>query len=104
MDPLEPHRLWLLIAGVGFFAFLLGRATKGAGPDERARRSLAEDEAIRTGLNRLSPPTLQEIDRLIAERKKIEAIRVLREATGLGLRLAKLAVERRAEGGNGRRE
>lgn len=98
MDHIEPYQFWLLLAAVGYAGFSLGRATKGLTPEERAQRSFAEDEKIRTAMDELSPATLEEIDRLMAARKKIEAIRVLREASGLELKLAKIAVERRVAG------
>ena len=46
----------------------------------------------------ISHATWDEVDRLTAAGKKIEAIKVLREASGLGLKLSKDAVERRAGG------
>lgn len=98
MENIEPYQIWLVIAAVGYAGFLLGRATKGPGAEERARRAFAEDEEIRTAMDELAPTKLEEIDRLMAERKKIEAIKVLREASGLGLKLAKMAVEQRAGG------
>ncbi|WP_199836308.1 ribosomal protein L7/L12, partial [Streptomyces sp. NRRL F-4489] len=41
-------------------------------------------------------PRLAEVDDLLAKGKKIQAIKVYREATGAGLAEAKEAVERRA--------
>lgn len=78
-----------------YAAFLFGRATKPASPQERERRRLVEEEEIETAVSGLSASKWAEIDRLLSDRKKIDAIKVLREATGLGLKLSKMAVERR---------
>ena len=96
MENLEPYKLWLLMAAVAYIAFMVGRATKGASPEERARRDMVAQQEIETALAQLPSSKLEEIDRLIADRKKIEAIKVLREATGLGLKLSKMAVDQRS--------
>ena len=51
------------------------------------------------GLNSFSPPlmTEAEIDRATDDRKKILAIKLLREQTGLGLKASKEAVEARMQ-------
>jgi len=95
MENISPIQLWLLMAAVAYAAFLFGRATKPVDPQERERRRLVEETEIETAVSGLSASKWEEIDRLLSDRKKIEAIRVLREATGLGLKLSKLAVERR---------
>jgi len=46
----------------------------------------------------LDASKLAEVKRLVTDGKKIEAIKVLREATGLGLKLSKMAVDRRMSG------
>ena len=48
------------------------------------------------GDDRLDAAARDEIDRLLAERRKIEAVKRYREAAGVGLKEAKLAVEARA--------
>ena len=96
MENLEPYKLWLLMAAVAYIAFMVGRATKGASPEERARRDMVAHQEIETALAQLPSSKLEEIDRLIADRKKIEAIKVMREATGLGLKLSKMAVDQRS--------
>jgi len=98
IENLEPYKLWLLVTAVAYVAFLLGRATKGASPEERQRRELAEAQEIETAMANIPQSKLEEIDRLMADAKKIEAIKTLREATGLGLQLSKMAVEQRAPG------
>ncbi len=98
MENFEPYQLWFLMAAVAYVAFLLGRATKGASPEERQRRELVETQEIETAMANIPQSKLEEIDRLMADRKKIEAVKTLREATGLGLKLSKMAVEQRATG------
>jgi ribosomal protein L7/L12 len=98
MESFEPYQLWLVMAAVAYVGFLLGRATKGASPEERQRQLMVEHQEIETAMAGLDGSKLAEVDRLMADGKKIEAIKVLREATGLGLRLSKMAVERRMSG------
>ncbi len=95
MQNFSPVQLWLLMAAVAYVAFLFGRATKPVDPQERERRRLVEEAEIETAVSGLSASKWEEIDRLLSDRKKIEAIKVLREATGLGLKLSKMAVENR---------
>ena len=96
MENLEPYQIWLWIGAIACGAFLFGRATANGGLEERERRQRIEEQDIETALAQLSPEKLEDIDRLIKARKKLDAIRTMREATGLGLKLSKLAVERRA--------
>ncbi len=98
MENLEPYKFWLLMAAVAYAAFLIGRATKGASPEERQRRQLVEMQEIETAMAGLDASKLEQVDRLIVDGKKIEAINVLREATGLGLMLSRMAVEQRMPG------
>lgn len=95
MENFSPIQLWLLMAVIAYAAFLFGRATKPVSPQEKERRRLVEDEEIETALRDVTASKWEEIDRLLSDRKKIEAIKVLREATGLELKLSKMAVERR---------
>lgn len=98
MHDFLPTGVWLALAAVAYIAFMIGRATGrasgGAGSSESRR--MADEQAIATATANLSPSVWADIDRLLAEKKKIEAIKVLREASGLGLKLAKDAVEQRA--------
>jgi len=98
MESFEPYQLWLVMAAVAYVGFLLGRATKGASPEERQRQRMVEEQEIETAMAGLDASKLAEVDRLMADGKKIEAIKILREATGLGLKLSKMAVERRVSG------
>jgi len=98
MESFEPYQLWLVMAAVAYVGFLLGRTTKGGSSEAREHQRMVEEQEIETAMAGLDVSKLEEIDRHMRDVKKIEAIKVLREATGLGLRLAKMAVERRARG------
>ena len=95
MENLSPIQLWILMAAVAYAAFLFGRATKPVSPEEQERRRQVEEKEIEVAIADLSTSKSEEIDRLLANGKKIEAIKSMREATGLGLKLAKMAVEKR---------
>lgn len=90
---------WLVLAVVAYGAFMIGRAigraSAAAGSPESRR--MADEEEIAAATASLTPSVWAEVDRLLGEKKKIEAIKVLREASGLGLKLSKDAVERRAK-------
>lgn len=92
---------WILIAFIAYFAFALGRATKGTGP-----RETREERAASTAANmaRLTGAARAEVERLLDERRKIDAVKACREALGTGLRDSKdvvdaLCEQRRAFGG-----
>ena len=95
MEQIEPYQIILLMAAVAYAAFLFGRATASHGGGEHQR--LVEDEEIEAAMRSISAPKLEEVDRLIDNRTKIAAIKVVRAETGLGLKLAKMAVDRRAQ-------
>lgn len=97
MENLDPMGHWLLLGVTAGIAFMIGRASAGRGGDPLARK-LAEEQEIAGAVSELSSSTWEEVDRLMRDNKKIEAIKVLREATGLGLKLSKQAVEQRAAG------
>ncbi len=50
MESFEPYQLWLVIAMVAYVGFLLGRATKGASPEESQRRRMVEEQEIETAM------------------------------------------------------
>ena len=97
MENLDPMGQWLLLGVTAWIAFMFGRASAGRGGDPLARK-VAEEQEIAGAVSELSSSTWEEVDRLMRDNKKIEAIKVLREATGLGLKLSKQAVEQRAAG------
>ncbi len=98
MENLDPMGRWLLLAVVAWIAFMIGRATGRGGGESREARAVRENEEIAAATAQISHATWDEVDRLTAAGKKIEAIKVLRDASGLGLKLSKDAVERRAGG------
>lgn len=85
----DPAVLLTLVV-VAVVAFLLGGISSGSGiPTE------AEKAEISTAMASLSPQQKMKIDAAIDARRKIEAIRIVRGATGLGLKHAKMGVEAR---------
>ena len=96
MENLEPPIQWIVLALTAWVAFMIGRASNSGGGVDREARRMAEEQEIAAATANLSPSVWAEVDRLLAEKKKIEAIKVLREASGLGLKLSKQAVEQRA--------
>lgn len=95
MENLEPFQLWLLMAAVAYIAFMIGRASgrsgnDGLSPEERRFRAQQEAESAFSSLE-LSKQ--EEVDRLLNDGKVIAAVRVVREAAGIGLKDAKAAVD-----------
>ena len=80
---------WSLIAFGVFTAFVLGWIT---GRSTAAARSLSRPSSART-LASLGPAIRTEIEAAIASGHKIEAIKLLREATGMGLKESKETIE-----------
>ncbi len=66
-----------------------------AGRDHAGVKEL-EGKEVDEVLSALAPETLSTVDNYIRAGQKIAAIKALRAQTGSGLRLAKLAVDRRA--------
>lgn len=85
---LEPEFLVTLLA-----VFLLGRFTAGGKKRDSLSpppRSAAEIDAL---LSMVTASTWIRVDDALNEHKKIRAIKILREATGLGLKDARDAIE-----------
>ena len=96
MENFEPYQLWLLMGAVAYVSFLAGRVTANGGSTESAEeRRFREDHEAERNFSSLSPSKQTEIDGLLTDGKLIEAIKLIREETGIGLRDAKLAAERR---------
>lgn len=87
---LEPEFLVTLLA-----AFLLGRLTAGG----KTRNSLSPipptPEEVEAALKKVTLAKWMEIDAELDARKKIRAIKLLRDATGLDLKDSKEAIEAR---------
>lgn len=85
----DPDVLW----AIGL-AFLLGFMVRGAGRSPQPS-DLSSPGDIQAQLERVTPQQWTEIDGEIAARRKISAIRMLRQYTGLGLKDSKEAIEAR---------
>jgi ribosomal protein L7/L12 len=85
--------LWILVPAVLLLLILLARALAGGGSEMVAGQRAATFE---TGSDHLTVLAQPDVQAAIAGRRKIEAIKLVRERTGLGLREAKLLVERTA--------
>ncbi|MCJ2179336.1 ribosomal protein L7/L12 [Novosphingobium album (ex Hu et al. 2023)] len=80
---------WAVIVLAALTVFVLGWI---AGRGMNGTRTLSGPTAVRT-LNEVGPALRSEIESAIAAGRKIEAIKLLRDATGMGLRESKAAVE-----------
>lgn len=96
MDHLDQNQIFLLL-GALIVGFILGRKSKsGGGGETSVERAMREQRRSEELLSELSPDALMQVDELMRARKKIEAIKFLREKTGCGLKEGKDAVETRA--------
>ncbi|MGE0408047.1 MAG: hypothetical protein AB7P23_02155 [Amphiplicatus sp.] len=96
MDVFSQHETWYWMAGVAIIAFFLGRMSAGgASPEAREARRMRERQSAEDAFANLAPTTQQELDGLIAEGKIIDAIKKVREATGLSLKESKDAIDYR---------
>ena len=84
---------WLLIPAAVLLLVLLLRAFTGGSREMVAGQRAAGFEPGAAHLAALAQPDVQDA---IANRRKIEAIKLVRERTGLGLREARLLVERQS--------
>ncbi len=102
MENLEPLQIWLLMGAVAYIAFMAGRATANKGDKEsREARAFRIQENAESLFSSLTGSTVEEVDRLIGNGKIINAVRVVRENTGAGLKDSKDAVDwRRRSMGN----
>lgn len=80
----------VLVVGIVLIGIVLGARSASRNGTSPAVRSVGEAEALRTPL---PPDTRNRVLELIRQQKKIQAIKVLREATGYGLKEAKEVVE-----------
>lgn len=96
MTNLDPAAQWLLLAFVAWGSFMIGRASanRTSAEERRMRRENDEQEASEAFAG-LPSPVHADIDRLLLDGKLIEAIKLVREHTGLGLRDSKFAAEQR---------
>jgi len=76
-----------------FIVFILARATAGGRSVNSLSPTPPTQEEIDAALKRVTLSKWMEIDAELDARKKINAIKLLREATGLGLKDSKDAIE-----------
>lgn len=85
----------LLALALAFLGLTVSTVNRFARADERLARVERKLDLIIKHLDlREEFPRMDEVNALVREGKKIQAIKVYREATGAGLREAKEAVER----------
>ncbi|HAE26950.1 MULTISPECIES: ribosomal protein L7/L12 [Hyphomonas] len=88
---LQPEVLFTLFA-----AYILGRMTAGRrARDNGLSPTPPTPKEIKAALDRVTMSKWLEIDAELDARKKIRAIKLLRNATGLGLKDSKHAIEER---------
>lgn len=97
LEDLSTLEALALIAAVAVVMFQIGRmSASGESPMDRDARRMQERLNAEEQFNALQPEVQEQIDALVQAGKVIEAVKVIREATGLGLRDAKLIVDARA--------
>ncbi|MEE2921632.1 MAG: hypothetical protein VYC38_07710 [Pseudomonadota bacterium] len=77
-------------------AFGLGFLVRGIGVNTKSPPILTQAQ-VEDALSRVTKARWAEIDRAIDDRKKLLAIKLLREQTGLGLKASKEAIEARMQ-------
>ncbi|MEZ5891996.1 MAG: hypothetical protein R3C58_02445 [Parvularculaceae bacterium] len=96
MEDFAPAGGWLATAFIAYVAFMIGRATKGSeSAESREMRRMQEEQTALSAFSSLTPSIQTDVDRLLLDRKLIEAIKLIREHTGLGLKDSKFAAEQR---------
>lgn len=97
MQDLDPPGGWLLLAAAVYIAFMAGRASAGPreSPEDRELRRMREGERAAGAFAALSPSVQADVDRLLLDGKKIEAIKIIREQTGMGLKESKGVADQR---------
>ena len=88
---MQPATLFLVA-----IAFFLGFLVRGIGINSLSPPILTEAQ-IDEALSKVSKSRWAEIDGAIDDRKKLLAIKLLREQTGLGLKASKEAIEARMQ-------
>lgn len=91
MQAFDPTGGWLIFGAAVYIAFMAGRATAGRreSAEEREMRRMREQESAASTFAGLSPSVQTDVDRLLLDNKKIEAIKLIREQTGMGLKESK---------------
>ena len=98
MQNLEPYQIWLLMAAVAYVAYLFGRASMRREPDyseSRETRRLRSEADAESLFSSIAASKQGEADRLLGDGKFIDAVKLIREETGAGLKQSKEAADRR---------
>ena len=96
MEELFTTDNWTLVALVALVAFFVGRASGGGmSSEERMQQRMEERQAAERLFAGLPPEVQQDIDARIQDGKIIEAVKIVRENSGAGLKDAKQAVDAR---------
>ena len=85
----------IAIIVTGVVAYLIGRWQGSGSPSERVERENLMQANAEALFDNLPADVKTAIDDKLRSGKIIEAIKILREATGAGLRDAKLAIDQR---------
>lgn len=94
-EDLSSFQIWLIVAATFGTGFALGRSTADASSASRTHITrLIREEASRN-FAQLSSDTQAEVDRLAAEGKIIDAVKLVRVALNTGLYEAKQIVDQR---------
>lgn len=92
----------MLVLFALFAGYVLGRVHAAASDprraEERKRAALAAAHAAEAHVRRLSPDVRRKLEDLISQGKRIDAIRDVRTALGIGLKEAKETVEKLRDG------
>lgn len=97
MSNFEPYQLWLLMAAIAYVAYLFGRASARAGGDGESReaRRMREQQEAEYAFSSLSPAKQADVDRLLTDGRLIQAVKLIRQESGLGLKEAKSVADHR---------
>ncbi|MEE2691197.1 MAG: hypothetical protein VX640_06635 [Pseudomonadota bacterium] len=96
MDLSDPMQFWLLLFAVAGIAFILGRSMREREPGEsRVERRMREARQALEQFGALSSDKQAEVDALVRDNRIIEAIKLVREESGMGLKDSKDAVDAR---------
>lgn len=96
MEQLFTTDNWALVALVAVVAFFLGRASGGGmSSEEKMQKKMEERQEAERLFAGLPPQVQQDIDARIQDGKIIEAVKIIRDNSGAGLKEAKQAVDAR---------
>lgn len=95
MDNPELFQSPLFILIVAVAAFWLGRQSRAGGGETAEERRMRESLAAQDTFSSIDPSKQAEIDRLLSDGKLIDAIRLIRQETGVGLKEAKTIADTR---------